>query len=264
MPIIAISRGSYSHGKRVAEKVAEKLGYECVSREALLRASNRYTSRQIDVFRAAGDGPSVLDRIAYGKERYVAYIRKALLDRLSKDNVVYHGFAGHFFLQGVSHVLKVRIVANLDQRVAEEMRRKGIPSAQAREGLEKDDDAHRRWSRYMYGIDPADSHLYDLIVPMHSKTADEAAEIIAQAAGRSCFKVTPESRNALRMLHLAAQVQASLVDDSPFAKVGIEESDIVVTTRGRWTDGQKMMSRVGRIIEYERASVGIKVRLTKR
>jgi hypothetical protein len=30
--IITISRGSYTHGKEVAEKLAQKLGYDCVSR----------------------------------------------------------------------------------------------------------------------------------------------------------------------------------------------------------------------------------------
>lgn len=36
MAIITISRGSYSRGKEVAEKLASKLNYECVSREIIL------------------------------------------------------------------------------------------------------------------------------------------------------------------------------------------------------------------------------------
>ncbi len=38
MSIIIISRGSYTHGIEVAEKVAQKLGYECFSRENLRKA----------------------------------------------------------------------------------------------------------------------------------------------------------------------------------------------------------------------------------
>ena len=33
MPVITISRGSYSAGKAVAEEVAERLGYDCISRD---------------------------------------------------------------------------------------------------------------------------------------------------------------------------------------------------------------------------------------
>ena len=42
MAIITISRGSYQKGKEVAEKVARKLGYECISREILLEASDEF------------------------------------------------------------------------------------------------------------------------------------------------------------------------------------------------------------------------------
>ena len=36
MAVITISRGSYSRGKEIAEKVAAKLGYTCISRDLLL------------------------------------------------------------------------------------------------------------------------------------------------------------------------------------------------------------------------------------
>jgi hypothetical protein len=42
MSIVTISRGSYSRGKEVAEKVAQKLGYECISRDILLETSEQF------------------------------------------------------------------------------------------------------------------------------------------------------------------------------------------------------------------------------
>jgi hypothetical protein len=35
MAIITISRGCFSHGQEIAEKVARRLEYECLSREVL-------------------------------------------------------------------------------------------------------------------------------------------------------------------------------------------------------------------------------------
>jgi hypothetical protein len=49
---------------------------------------------------ALHSAPSIFDRITFGKEKYVAYIRAALLDQAQKDNLVYHGLVGHFLLQG--------------------------------------------------------------------------------------------------------------------------------------------------------------------
>jgi len=97
MSIITIARGSYSRGKEVAEKVAVALGYQCISREVLLEASELFNVPEIKPVRAIHDSPSTLDRLSYGKEKYVAYIRAALLRHIQRDNVVYHGLAGHFF-----------------------------------------------------------------------------------------------------------------------------------------------------------------------
>src|SRR5208337_821533 len=153
MSIVTISRGSYSHGKEVAQKLAQRLGYECLSREVILRASEHFNVPEIKLARAIHDAPSIFDRLTYGTERYIAYIREALLHHLVKDNVVYHGLAGHFFVQGVSHVLKVRILADIEDRVAEEMKRQGISAEEARAFIQKDDEERYRWSYHLYGID---------------------------------------------------------------------------------------------------------------
>ena len=107
MAIITISRGSYSRAKEIAEKLAQELGYGCVSREILLEASEEFNIPEIKLVRAIEDAPSILDRFTQGKERYLAYIRAALLKHAQKDNVVYHGIGGNFLLQGIPHVLKV-------------------------------------------------------------------------------------------------------------------------------------------------------------
>ena len=73
-----------------------------------------------------------------GSERYLAYITSAFLEKVHEDNVIYHGLAGQFFLRGVSHVLKVRILADMEDRTALEMAREHLterkhqPAAQGR------------------------------------------------------------------------------------------------------------------------------------
>ena len=101
MAIITISRGSYSYGKAIAEKVAEKLKYDCIARDVLLEASKEFNLPEIKLLSAIKDAPSILDRFVYGKEKYIAYIQASLLKYLKKDNVVYHGLAGQFFVKDI-------------------------------------------------------------------------------------------------------------------------------------------------------------------
>lgn len=55
MSIVTIARGSYSRGKEVAERLAKKLGYECISREILLEASKEFNIPEIKLVRASHD-----------------------------------------------------------------------------------------------------------------------------------------------------------------------------------------------------------------
>lgn len=264
MSIITISRGSYSHGRDVAKKLAEKLGYQCVSREILLRASEHFNIPEIKLLRAVHDPPSVFDRLTYGKERYVAYIRETLMQYFEKDNVVYHGLAGHLFVQGVSHALKVRIIADLNDRIVEEIRREGVSAEEAHKTLIKDDEARRKWSHYLYGLDSTDPSLYDLIIYIKAISSDNAVKIIADTVSLPCFQPTPESCKAMHTLYLAARVQSGLMSDMPSAKVNVDKGEIVVTTPGTWSDGKQMIAKVDEVIDSDKEMVGVRVRLTRR
>jgi hypothetical protein len=69
VPIITISRGSYSRGKEVAEKLSQALGYQCISRDILLEASEHYNIPEIKLIRAIHDAPSILGRFSYMKKK---------------------------------------------------------------------------------------------------------------------------------------------------------------------------------------------------
>lgn len=231
MSIITISRGSYSNGATVAAKVAEKLGYECIGRDVLLAASQEFNIPEVKLVRAIHDSPSILDRFTYGKEKYIAYIQAAVLKHLQKDNVVYHGLAGHFFVSGISHVLKVRIIADFEDRVRREMEREGISKKEALRILKDDDEERRKWSKHLYGIDTWDPSLYDLVIHIGKITVEDAVNIIAQTVGWKQFQTTPESQKAINDLALAAEVRAVLVNRKADVEVMAQEGIVYILTK---------------------------------
>ena len=211
MAIITISRGSYYRGKEVAEKLAQKLGYQCISREILLEASAEFNIPEIKLIRAIQDAPSILERFTRQKEKYVAFIRAALLKHVQKDNVVYHGLFGHFFLQDIPHVLKVRIVGDLEARVADEVKREGISADKAREIIMRDDEERRKWALYLYGADAWDATLYDLVIHLKTITVDDAVSLISHALELPGFQTTPQSQEAIDSLVEAARMEMTPV-----------------------------------------------------
>jgi cytidylate kinase len=229
MAIITISRGSYSRGKEIAEKVGVRLGYEVESRDVLLQASEEFNIPEVHLVRALHDAPSVLDRFSHGKERYVAFIQQALLERVQNDNIVYHGLAGHFFLRGVDHVLKVRIIADLDDRVRLEMNRERISEREARRVLKKDDTERQRWAQSLHGIDTTDASLYDLVINIGGMSAECAVELISHTAANSpCYRTTDESQRTLQNLLLAARVKSAVIAEWPGIRTSAQDGIVYV------------------------------------
>jgi cytidylate kinase len=208
MPIVTISRGSYSRGRDVAEKLARELGYACVSREILLEASEQFNIPEIQLVQAIEDAPSILNRLTRGKERYVAYVRAALLRHVQKDDVVYHGFAGHLLLRDVPSVLKVRIIASIEDRIHEVVKRDGVSEDQARERIVRADEERQKWARHLYDVDPRDVSLYDMVVQIRPMTIDDAVGTIKLAAQLPAFQTTPEVKKTLEALAARAAADA--------------------------------------------------------
>jgi len=231
MSIITISRGTYSKGKQIAEELAQRLDYECVSRDILLEASEDFNIPELKLVRALHDSPSVLDRFTFGTEKYISFIRSALLEHLKKDNVIYHGLAGHFFLTGISHVMKVRIIGDMGNRIKEEMKRENISEKKARYILQKDDEERRKWAQQLYGIDTWDPRLYDIVLHVDNLNVTDIVDILAQAITCKCFKTTPESNQIMQDISFAAKVKTLLVEKFPTVKVAAKHGRIHVTVK---------------------------------
>jgi len=205
-----------------------------LAREDVFKASNLTDVPERELIRALDEPPSFLERLMGGRVQYITTARAALLSQLTDDTVVYHGFAGHYFLKDVVHALKVRILAELSDRVAEVVARDGISRAEAREQLLKKDEARRQWALRVYGVDPEDPSLYDIVLHVGKMGSDDVAQTICALAGDKAFQVTPASRSELSDMALAAAVEIVLLEmeiDLGSADIKVHAGDVVVHLR---------------------------------
>lgn len=243
MAIITISRGSYSMGKIVAENVAQRLGYTVISRDLLLDASDRFHIPEMKLIRAIHDAPGILERFSHSKQAYLAYIKSALAERVSADNVVYHGLAGHILLKDIPGVLKVRITADMNYRVAREMKRENISEQEARSILEKDDQQRRKWTKSVHGADPWDSSLYDLVIRIDRFKVDDAVDFICRATETDGFRTSEKTLQQIKDLALACRVKAEIVDDFPTLGVTCHYGNVIVYTKDK-THGARLQKQL--------------------
>ena len=259
MAVITISRGSYSRGKEIAEKVATRLDYECISRDLLLEVSKEHNIPELKLVHAIHDAPGMLERLNRKEEKYIAFIKSALLDHLKADNVVYHGLAGHFFVKDVPHALKVRVLSDMEDRVQLEMERKNIDTEEARSMLEKDDEERRKWSQRLYGIDTADPSLYDLVVHIKQLTVDDAVDMICDIVSKEHFKTTPESQRQIEDLALSAAINKALIDVGSDISVCVDNRTAFIETEAALCAEESFVKEIREVVETFEGISDIKI-----
>lgn len=225
MAIITISRGCFSHGQKIAEKVAGTLGYECVSREILVDAAQWFDVSERKLIKSLHDAPNILERITHGKAKYLSQIQAVLLEHVKKDNVVYHGHAGHLLLTEIPQVLKVRIIAEIADRVALLQQRQNLSRDQALKFIENEDKHRTNWTRYLYKMDLNDPRLYDIVINIGQLTIRDACELVCTAAQSSTYKVTLETKKMLSDLAIVCHIRAALQEICE-AKISSNDGDV--------------------------------------
>ena len=234
MPVITISRGVCSGGESLAERVAERLGARCMGREELTQRAAVSGVPENELLDALLKSPGLLDRLIPKRRQYVAQIRAALAEEAVDGNLVYHGNAGHLLLQGAGPILRVRVVAPIEMRLAIAQERLHLTAEESAAFIARSDAERRDWTRFLYGVEWGDPSLYDLVLNCNHTDLDDACEAIISAAQLEFFAWTPERRARMKDFALASRVRAALALDRGTARLDLEVSccSAIVSVRG--------------------------------
>lgn len=234
MAIITISRGTFSGGQGLAEHVAEKLDYRCIAREVLIDAAREYGVAEEKLYKSLVEKPGFLERRGLERRHYTAFIQAALCKEVKDDNVVYHGHAGHLLLREVPHVIRVRVIANMELRIKAAMDQHSFSRGEAIEFIEKMDEGRAKWAKFLYDVDWHDPSIYDIVINLDHMSLSSAGEVICAAAKLEEFRTTPESQRIMDDLVISTDARARIAADGGIgdAEVEVEAHGGVVTVGG--------------------------------
>jgi cytidylate kinase len=234
MAIIAISRGTFSGGEALARRLAERLGYQCISREVILQAAWGYGVPAEELTAAMEKPPWLWERLFGERAAYLTFVRAALCEHARGGKVVYHGHLGHLLLPGISHVIGVRAIADMEFRIKAAMQQQNLAREDAIAYIEKVDKERRLWTRLLYDVEWDDPSLYDVVLNLSRMRLATACEMVAHMSEQEEFKPTPESVKAMQDLTLHSRVLAALVKDfrTRGADLRVTADDGIVTITG--------------------------------
>ncbi|MFC1628450.1 AAA family ATPase [Gemmatimonadota bacterium] len=213
MAIITISRGEMSGGEKLASCLADVLGYRVIARE-VLREAARSLGASPELLTAKYESvPGLWARLTHEREIYTLAVQTALMKYCIEDDLIYHGLAGRYFLDGLPGVLRTRLIAPLETRVRAVRRVHHHMSPQAAEDfLKAQDRDHARWVKVMYDIDSDDLSTFDLALNLESMSIDTVCAIITEVVSEPAYQRTEATVAVLetRESECRASLQAAL------------------------------------------------------
>lgn len=233
MAIVTISRGTFSGGKILAECLGEQLRYPVLSREeALAEASRTYGISEAEVETALGEPPHFWQQVPGKRIAYLKCFTAVLLQRAESGNLIYHGNAGHLLIGGISHVLRVRVIAGMEFRIRAAMEQMNCSREAAIAYIDKVDKKRRKWTQFLYGVEWEDPSLYDAVLNLERMGIESACMTISRMVELGDFRVTPGSHQSQEDLLLASKVWIALAKDehtnSALVKVAADRGTVTV------------------------------------
>ena len=223
MTIVAISREMGSGGYEIGAAVAKALNFDYVDRQILLQAAHAHGVPEAKLVDAVERRLSLWERFDEERRRYLIFLEAAYYSFAEQGNLVTASRSGPFFVrdcqprgQGQDHgpLRGARAAGHGSRRSWTRRRPRPRSAAYDRELSGRID--------YLFGLDWTLPENYDLVINTRDDAWEFYTDLLVAAARHPQYQPTPESRQKIRDLSLAAQVRAALATDPGTKHISVE------------------------------------------
>ena len=188
---------------------------------------------------------------------YVNCVTATLLDYAKEGDLIYHGNVGHLLLAGISHVLRVRVIADLEFRIRAAMEKTGLSHDKATAYIQRVDRDRKRWSQLLYGVDWEEPSEYSVVLNLRDVSIGGACSTIVRMTELDEFQPTAESRKRYEDLLLSSRVWAALAKEPKTRSSGIEvtadDGNVVILGSVRTTEAQELVPQIAEGVDGVRS-----------
>jgi cytidylate kinase len=235
LPMVTISRQAGTEGDEITRLLAEALGWRILdnSRMEQLLVGKGFTQAVVETFNERK--PDLWHRLSSGKERYLHYLKLTSYEFARQADCIILGRGGQLMFAEVPGVLKVRVVAPLEDRIRRLSAESGKDMHRALQLVQHADNERTGFHRFLFHAEWDSPDLYDLVINSHALSARAAADVILKTLA---FKeVRDRRKEALLKLEQLYQIQKAFVSilfeqNLPVHYLEIEVHNGTVTLKG--------------------------------
>ncbi|GFE61634.1 cytidylate kinase family protein [Geobacter sp. AOG2] len=231
MAVITFSREMGTGAYHIAEEVAKRLKYTFVDGARISDIAPKY-GLSADLLQMVDEKPPSYIT-AEDRKRAAALntVELILLDFARKGNVILYGRGGQDLLKECRNVLRLRFIADFEERVERFAEREWIDPDMARSMIRRSDHQRGGFIHFYFDRDWHDPLGYDLVFNTSRMSEEAIVECIVAAARDSHLKEADKSAvelidNTMLMKKIeAALLNSNELDYRPF-KIDVEKGTV--------------------------------------
>ena len=197
MPVVTISRQSGSRGSYFGSRLAQRLGYQRLHRDAIdaICTSSGYVKRIVESLddHHRSELALMVEGLFSGQmvdhADYFRHLYQVVLSMSRLGGVVLMGRGGNFIL-GPHHGFHLRVICPHQQRIENLIRYRSLSAKDAKDQIEKSDAERRQFISRLFKADIDDPHHYDLIINTSLMDVEDIVEMAAVALRAKMSKLS--------------------------------------------------------------------------
>ncbi len=213
MRAITISREYGSGGSEIAARLAKRLEWQVIDHDIVERVASAMGTSQEEAEahdeHTQGVLGQVLNSLLYlnpactayappeavlSDEAYCDAVERIVRAAVARGHVVIVGRGSQVLLANRRDVLRVRVIAPLEQRVTNVMGQEGLDEEAAASRIRKFEHERMRYLEAGYHRNPEDVHLYDLILNTSSYDPASAVNVICLALNHKARRLCAQAK----------------------------------------------------------------------
>lgn len=235
MAIVTISRQLGSSGSEIAEALAKRMKIQPIDRDSLeeLLVDQGIAEGKIDHFDEKR--PNFWDTFSSDKDRYLHFLKSAILDVAGKGKAVILGRGAQILLKEVPGIAHIRCVAPKETRTSRIMEQFSCDEHNAHKLIQQSDHDRAGFYRFFFDIHWDDPDIYDVTINTSVFPVDAATDLITDTLKLKQAQTTPaETARRIGDLSLAQKVVTTILysENIPVRFLGVFAENGEVTLAG--------------------------------
>jgi two-component system response regulator CpxR len=230
MSILTITNGLHANSEEIVQILAKKFGCRILTDDDMIAKAHQDHDISLAALQKVLESrPIAFNDFTHEKEKCMSALKKTLSDYVAGGNCIFHGVLGHLIPKTITHVMRVLIIAEKEQRIKNGMNKTNLSVKESTKEIELSDKHAFLWTSSLFNKKAWDKSLYDILIPSGKIGTEEAVELVSKHLNKLPFTHEDLIKHEVLDFKLTADVELTLSNIGQGLLVESQKGNVVVT-----------------------------------